>query len=202
MHFSTLVKKNGPARHYWTMNYERANGIVKQPTHTMRNYRAPYKTLAFKRQCGALHDSLSKNMFRDTVEIKHLTECRVLELPECFSALNFQFNSPTIAVSEKVVINGFIFERNDFVITRRNTENNLEFAKIELIICEKKDTPLFLVSHYHTKKFDVHLYVYSVVRRTPSEHEYLRLQDLLDVCPLEPFFSDEKTLIRPNYFVI
>ena len=45
-HFSTIVRKNGPMRTFWAMNYERPNGNFKQPTHVMNNYRNVLLTLA------------------------------------------------------------------------------------------------------------------------------------------------------------
>ena len=41
VHFASMVRKNGPPRVYWTMAYERLNGKIKQPCHSMRNYRDP-----------------------------------------------------------------------------------------------------------------------------------------------------------------
>jgi hypothetical protein len=55
VHFPTVVRKNGPLKNLWVMNYERMNGSIKIPTHTINNFRNPKKTLAFKRQCAALH---------------------------------------------------------------------------------------------------------------------------------------------------
>ena len=46
VHFSTIIRKNGPMRTFWAMNYERPNGNFKQPTHVMNNYRNVLLTLA------------------------------------------------------------------------------------------------------------------------------------------------------------
>lgn len=34
VHHGTIVRKNGPMRTFWAMNYERLNGKIKAPCHT------------------------------------------------------------------------------------------------------------------------------------------------------------------------
>ena len=82
VHFSTIARKNGPMRNYWAMNYERLNGAIKKPAHTMNNFKDPIKTLAFKRQSAMLHAQLSKKTLRDAVEIGAISKIPLKNFPQ------------------------------------------------------------------------------------------------------------------------
>lgn len=69
VHYPSIIKKNGPTKNYWCMNYERMNGAVKVPSHVMKNFRDPQKTLAYRRQCATLNALLEKRNNRDFILI-------------------------------------------------------------------------------------------------------------------------------------
>jgi len=41
IHAGRIIRKNGPLRNFWTMGFERLNGVIKKPSHIMNNFRNP-----------------------------------------------------------------------------------------------------------------------------------------------------------------
>ncbi len=184
VHFPTVVRKNGPLKNLWVMNYERMNGSIKIPTHTMNNFRNPKKTLAFKRQCAALHSLLEKKMLRDSIDIGQLYESSVHDFPQEELLTFFQPNNRNITVSKKITINGVEYSQNVFMLMKPNSpEFTFSFGRIECFICELQP-PLFLLNMYSILEFDHHSFSY-IVTPNINQRVIARHEDFFDVFPLD-----------------
>ena len=202
VHFSTIVRKNGPMRNYWAMNYERLNGAIKKPAHTMNNFKDPIKTLAFKRQSAMLHAQLSKKTLRDAVEIGAISKIPLKNFPQAELLKFFRPSEETIQVSTKITINGVLYSAGMFMAMEKISENNLlAFAKIDRIICEDCNNPLFALSAYSTIEFDQHCFSYIVEKKSPSTCLIKTLQSFVDYHPLDCVHIDGKYFIRRKYFI-
>ena len=196
VHFSTIVRKNGPMRNYWAMNYERLNGAIKKPAHTMNNFKDPIKTLAFKRQSAMLHAQLSKKTLRDAVEIGAISKIPLKNFPQAELLKFFRPSEETIQVSTKITINGVLYSAGMFMAMEKISENNLlAFAKIDRIICEDCNNPLFALSAYSTIEFDQHCFSYIVETKSPSTCLIKTLQSFVDYHPLDCGHIDGKYFI-------
>jgi hypothetical protein len=204
VHFSTIVEKNGPMRNYWAMNFERLNGEVKKPAHTMNNFKDAKKTLAFKRQTAMLHAQLSKSSLRDHVIFGSIYECSVNDLPLVELQRFFQPNGETIQMSKKATINGVVYSEGMFMAVNEKNEpedNLLLFERIESVICEDEKNPLFVMATYSTIEFDSGTFCYIVRREVPTKNRIKQLQDFLDFHPLDCINYDGKMCIRLKYCI-
>lgn len=164
VHYPSIIRKNGALKNYSVLSYERMNGIVKKPSHTMNNYRNTSKTLAFKRQCGALHSLISRALLMDNVVYGQLYETPIGDLPEkCKRILTLE-GKPFLLTAKKVKINNYEYRQGCFVVTKViDPPSYLEFGEIQGIICDGNESRLVLIL-YSTCEFDKKSYCYVAMK--------------------------------------
>lgn len=110
IHLPRIIRKIGPPRHYWTMGYERLNGVIKKPSHIMNNFVNPPKTLAYRQQCASLDNLLKKKLTSSSVFV---TKSNFVYMKDFIVSQWYDivrpFLSPTstgIEISDKISVNG------------------------------------------------------------------------------------------------
>lgn len=196
IHLPTIVRKNGPMRTFWAMNYERLNGKIKAPAHIMQNYRNPQYTLAYRRQCAVIKPSYC---YKDSVIIHSSLEMQVSSFPNSIDISSY-FDVSAIFVTDCVIKNGTEYKKHFFLVLEK-IDRGFIFGKIEAIVFENKDDPVFLMNYYCTKQFDHHSFCYEIERLYPSVSRLGRVKDLLDFHPLDAFYKDNRLFIRLKYFL-
>lgn len=166
----------------------------------MNNFKNPSRTLAFKRQCSALHSHLNKEMLCELVTFGKIFQCPRRDLPP--NVQHAYPERPTISISLKMSINSTQYWKGVFVIVKATSSPStaLEFGEIDCIICEEKTSPLLVLTLYTTVEFCNDSFCYIIERKYPSEKHVCRVDDLVDFHPLDGTFSDVKLLVR-KYFV-
>ena len=201
VHFSTIVRKNGPMRTFWAMNYERLNGNFKQPTHVMNNYRNVPLTLAKKHQCSVLEAQLSKDYLSEAIEISSIVEANISDFPTTdFGPYLTTPEQSTVQITDKIVIHGTAFKKGYFVLVETH-ERGYVFGKIDSIVCINPQEPLFLLNLFNTNHFDNKSFCYCIERRIPSENKLYTIDKLLDFHPLDCFEKNNALHIRLKYIV-
>jgi hypothetical protein len=200
IHFSSIVRHNGPMRTFWAMAFERMNGRFKNPSHSMNNFRNPLKTLSNKLQCLSLSSKLCNN-YEEEIEIVTSYRLDTAEFPE----LNFQpycveQDQAFVSISNHVTICGTDYKKGYFVILEK-IDRGFLFGKIDCIVCEIPHSPVFLLNLYTTIDFDQNLYSYQVERLLPTLPRFCFLNDFLDFHPLDSVERQGLTYIRLKYFV-
>lgn len=205
IHYPSIIRKNGPMRNYWCMAYERANGVVKLPSHIMGNFRDPQRTLAYRRQCAALHSLLERKGNRNWVTVKKPVDISANDLE---GSLNFDhlleslLDSDSVSISECVTVNGVEFREGTFVVTGVQELGFYSFGRIEYCVCENLDDIFILTTSYDTLDFDHHSFSYLVKQRNPIEQKLVPVADLLDPFPLDMVVKNDKSLIRLKHYVL
>ena len=200
IHFSSIVRHNGPMRTFWAMAFERMNGRFKNPSHSMNNFRNPLKTLSNKLQCLSLYSKLCYN-YEEEIEIVTSYQLNVADFPE----LNFQpyfveQDQEFVSISNNVTICGTEYKKNYFVILEKIDQGYL-FGKIDCIVCEDPHSPVFLLNLYTTIDFERSCYCYKVERLSPAPPRFCFVNDFLDYHPLDSVERQGCTYIRLKYFV-
>ncbi len=209
VHFSSIVRKNGPMRLYWAMNYERLNGSIKIPSRVMNNFKNPALTLARRRQYVSLQSlmggfvsesldygrsslvsvNLSSYDYDDPLN-ELFTECSTEETP----------NFKQILVTDAVVVNGTEYKNGAFVIVDKD-DNDLVFGKIDFIVSQNPNESMLSVILYETLYFDSHCFSYCVKKCDPPHIKLVKIKDLIDFHPLDGIKKEGNTFIRLKYFV-
>ena len=200
IHFSSIVRHNGPMRTFWAMAFERMNGRFKNPSHSMNNFRNPLKTLSNKLQCLSLYSKLCYN-YEEEIEIVTSYQLNVADFPE----LNFQpyfveQDQEFVSISNNVTICGTEYKKSYFVILEKIDQGYL-FGKIDCIVCEDPHSPVFLLNLYTTIDFEQSCYCYKVERLSPAPPRFCFVNDFLDYHPLDSVERQGCTYIRLKYFV-
>ena len=205
LHFPSIIRKNGPMRLYWCMNYERQNGTVKLPSHIVKNYRDIYQTLAYRFQCASFSNVLKQRFNRDFVLVKITEEMLLFDLKH---AENFEQllsddvdESSLVEVGDKVDINGSEYRVGYFVAVAYGNYGYV-FGKITLIVFADANTPFLLVTLYSTVEFDSYRYCYVIKKDVPHRERIVKIDDLLDYHPLDMVQIDGKHLIRLKYYIL
>lgn len=205
LHFPSIIRKNGPMRLYWCMNYERQNGTVKMPSHIVKNYRDIYQTLAYRFQCASFSNVLQQRFNRDFVVAKITEEMLLFDLKhvENFEQLLFVGvnESSLVEVGDKVDINGSEYRVGCFVAVGYGNYG-YAFGKITLIVFSYANTLFLLVTLYSTVEFDAYRYCYVIKKDVPHRERIVKINDLLDYHPLDMVQIDGKNLIRLKYYII
>ena len=204
VHFPTIVRKNGPMRFFWAMNFERMNGRFKIPTHTMNNFKNVAFTLAHKHQYASLEKITSINFLNSKCEIpKAFTMLSTSNYPEInFSLFISEPGKTSIAVTNIVFVNGIKYKKGYFVVLERSHEGDFVFGQIESIVCEDVDCPVLIVSVYVTKFFEQHIFCYCVERSIPAETRLFPINNLLDYAPLDCFELKNYLYIRLKHGIL
>ena len=205
VHYPSIIRKNGPARTFWCMNYERMNGAVKVPSHVMKNFKDPQKTLAYRRQCAALRSRLERSNNRNFVSIsKSYVEaiCDIgLEWADNYSYYAKDFESDSVIVSNKVILNGTQY-RNGMLVILADVTDSFIFGEIEFIVCEDAGKPLLFVTIFDTIEFHELSFCYKICQRIPSQARLCEIENLLDPLPLDLITINEENFVRLKYNVM
>ncbi len=200
VHLPTIVRKNGPMRTFWTMNYERLNGKVKAPSHVMHNFRNPQLTLAYRRQCAILNSNGLKN--KSDVSINSAFEMRISSFANVDVASFFSLSeNDSISVTDCVTIFGTDFKKGSFLALEKS-DRGFTFGQIDAILFESPNDPIFLLNLYSTLRFDQLSFSYLVQRTYPSLNCLCQIKDFLDFHPLDGFESDGKHFVRLKYCIL
>ena len=149
-----------------------------------------------------LHAQLSKKTLRDAVEIGAISKIPLKNFPQAELLKFFRPSEETIQISTKITINGVLYSAGMLIAMEKISENNLlAFAKIDRIICEDCNNPLFALSAYSTIEFDQHCFSYIVEKKSPSTCLIKTLQSFVDYHPLDCVHIDGKYFIRRKYFI-
>ena len=206
VHFSSIVRKNGPMRTYWVMNHERLNGAVKIPARIMNNFRNPALTLAYRRQCTALQNQLVKGFgfvpllygSSDSIDI----ECLHLDMFVDGKILSTISNDlETVAFTDKVTFRGVNYKVNQYLIIEK-IEDKLQFGQIDYILINNPTEPFFVISQYETIRMDYHTHSYLVKRSQINSSRLISGLKLHDHYPLDPVTREEMVYLRPKYYVM
>ncbi len=204
VHYPSIIRKNGPTRSYWCMNFERLNGAVKLPAHIMQNFRDPQQTLAYRRQCTALNNYLERKHNRNFVSVTQISE---IPLDSIASADNFEtfrelyLVNDCVSVASKITVNAVEYRDGTYVIIGPGNFGYV-FGKIKFSICDDLNSILLLVSIYRTKRFDALRNSYEIEKENIRVTRLVRLCDLLDSLPLDVIQSKEGNFIRLKYYVL
>ena len=203
LHYPPIIRKNGPTRSYWCMNFERMNGAVKLPAHIIQNFRDPQQTLAYRRQCSALNNFLEGKHNRNFVYVKKLSEISIDSLASAdnFDEFRHLFEYDSVSVASKITVNAVEYRDNTFVILGLG-DFGYSFGKIKFSICEDLNSVVLFVSVYRTKKFDVRRYSYVIEKESLRATRLVRVSDLLDSLPLDLIKMKEGNFIRLKYYVL
>ena len=203
LHYPPIIRKNGPTRSYWCMNFERMNGAVKLPAHIIQNFRDPQQTLAYRRQCSALNNFLEGKHNRNFVYVKKLSEISIDSLASAdnFDEFRHLFEYDSVSVASKITVNAVEYRDNTFVILGPG-DFGYSFGKIKFSICEDLNSVVLFVSVYRTKKFDVRRYSYVIEKESLRATRLVRVSDLLDSLPLDLIKMKEGNFIRLKYYVL
>lgn len=205
LHYPSIIRKNGPIKTFWCMAYERKNGLLKLPSHIMKNYRAPQQTLAYRMQCMALSNIVEKRYIRDFITTGKRYSMNIDELQnveninEFFAALNENENS--VSVFKKLICNGIEYRVGSYVIVRQS-EYGYVFGKIVSIIYKSEKSPVFVLNMFDTVEFSYIHHSYSIKEVTPSQLLAFYLHDFLDHTPLDGINKSSLILVRLQYHVI
>ena len=117
------------------MNYERLNGALKVPSHIMKNFQNPLATLAYRRQCAALHLLLEGHSNRDFISFPGQSTEILTE--SIFVAYNFStfandFQCEYINTTDSVIVKAIRYRSDTNVIIEYGDFGYL-FGKIEFI---------------------------------------------------------------------
>ncbi len=205
IHYPSIIKRNGPMRAYWCMNYERMNGAVKVPSHIMKNFKDPQKTLAYRRQCAAFHARLERQSNRNFVSIGKITFEEIEHIGINFTE-NYldhlrDFELDIVCVSNKVTVNGTEY-RNGTVVVLGFDGLVYIFGYIEFVIVENIEKPLLFVTLFDTINIHDLSFCYLIKKRFPSTTRLCSIADLLDPQPLDLIRRDEEKFVRLKYRVI
>ena len=154
IHYESILRKNGPSRNYWCMNFERMNGSVKIPAHIMQNFRDLQQTLAYMRQCAALNSFLDGKHNRDFVSATRTSVATISGINSADNFNDFQsyFESVHFAVANKIIINAIEYRNGTFIILSSDDDlNPYTFAEIVFAVCENLDDIALNVTVYRTK---------------------------------------------------
>ena len=165
VHYPTIIRKNGAPKNFSVLNYERMNGAVKKPAHTMNNFRNPPKTLAYKSQCSAWHAQLNKEMLCESITFGLLFQCTRRDLPA--NIPNLYQEKPTITIFYKMSLNNTHYWKEVFVVLKASTtpSKGLVFGEIGCVICEEETSPLFVLTLYTTVEFCNDSFCYVIERK-------------------------------------
>ena len=192
LHFPSIIKKNGPPRTYMTMNYERLNGSIKTPCHIMNNFRNPQYTLAYRRQCTALNDSLERRNNREFVIWPNKTH--VIH-PSQLSLVNCDVVSDDyLQVCYKVKVNGTDYKKGNFVLLHGENDEIL-FGQIQCIICDEKE-PLLSLTLFNSEEFSSLYFAHVIKIKIPTETKVYSIKKLKDFHPLDSIEKNGKQYVR------
>ena len=215
VHFSSIVRRNGPMRTYWVMNHERLNGAVKIPARLMNNFRNPALTLAYRRQCAALQNQMVKGfgfapplygpselfnkeclnieMFADTELVSTVSH---LETDQTFPAsVQDQY-----LVTDKVTYRGINYKSNQYIITGK-IYDKLQFGQIEYILVNNPMDPIFVIAQYDTIELDYHTHSYLLKRSQLNNSRLISCSNLYDYYSLDGVPNKEMVHVRLKYYV-
>lgn len=200
LHFRSIVRRSGPPRTHWSMNFERKNGQVKRPSHTMNNFQNPLFTLSKKIQTVALSYRLSP-FKHDHVDFPFSYQMNVTD----YNTIDFSpyLSSPGqsyVTVTSTISFNGARYRKGDFLLLEREPQGYL-FGKIDCILCEDPNEPVFLVNLFSTITFDPHIYSYCVERKIPSKSRFCTVPNLMDFHALDGLEIAGCIYIRLKYNV-
>lgn len=202
VHFPTIVRKNGPMRNFWAMNFERLNGSFRRPAHIMNNFRNPPFTLSKKQQFSSLEAILSRDFMAHRSEICNVTQLKCSKYPSIdFEPYFCEPGQSSVSVTNFARANGTDYKKGYFVVVDRD-ERGLFFGKIDTILCENIDRPLLLLNLYNTKLFENHLYCYCVEQKYPTQTIVCDIVNLLDYYPLDCFEKNGNSYIRLKHGII
>lgn len=201
VHADSIWRKNGPMKTFWTMGFERLNGVIKRPSHIMNNFRNPQKTLAYRYQCHSLSEILEE----ESQPLFSNTECfNFDELDDDLASIirpKISSLSSVIEVGEKFKMNSIEYRCGSFVVLDFSDQGYL-FGKISCVVFENSEIPLLIVACYKTDVFDYHSFCHRIVEIIPSEKRVYEVSELLDYHPLDGLFIHGHTYIRMKYLVI
>jgi hypothetical protein len=187
VHFPTIIRKNGPLRGFWCMNFERSNGDFKRPSHIMNNFQNPCLTLAFRRQCNHLRRLINNEFVRDTIEVSGSTfevsggQWQGNRLMNDVMSLS---GKSTVTVTYKILIKGTMYRKGNFLVIDYD-ENGFIFGEINFIVCEELYEPLFVVSPLKTIDFQYESFCYVIETNPLANQRICKASDLLNYQPLD-----------------
>lgn len=202
LHFPTIILKNGPVRSYWCMHYERMNGLFKVPSHIMKSFVDPQQTLSNRRQISAFNSILEKRYNRNVIEVGSST---LIPLDEMSQAKNYDIylshlsgSDLDVSVCSTIEIKGIKYRKGVLIVLDFDATGYL-FGRIELIVCEDLDEPLFFSTCFQTKEFNQLYYCYEIEPQIPCQTILSRLNDLADPLPLDVIKKNGSTFIRMKH---
>ncbi len=205
VHYPSIIRKNGPPRTFWCMNYERMNGAVKIPSHVMKNFKDPQKTLAYRRQYAALNSRLERRGIRDFVKIsssyvESITDIG-LPLADNYASYLNVFESDSVLVTNKIVVNGTEYREGTLVIVCIE-KSEFVFGKILFVVCEIAEKPLLFVTLFDVLGFQERLFCYKIRKRSPFQVRLCEISSLVDPLPLDVIKENEANYVRLKYHVL
>jgi hypothetical protein len=128
VHLPTIVRKNGPMRTFWTMNFERLNGKIKAPSHIINSFRNPQLTLVFRRQCATFNKTLC---LKDSVCVNSTIESYISDFLNVDMISSFFDSSAEeiVSLTDSIKINGVNYIVGLFVIVEKS-DQGFNFGKI------------------------------------------------------------------------
>ena len=201
LHFPSIVRKNGPPKHFWAMAFERKNGQIKRPSHCMNNFQNPLLTLCNRIQGHALYSQLYSGLLYDRVSIYSSHEILLEDYPHLdLEPYLLHHDQLTIDVTDYVIVKGTEYRKGYFVIIEM-AERGYLFGKIVTIICDNPNVPILMLNVFITCDFDYHSFSYRVSQKSPSETKFCRIEELIDFHPLDSVRNSTGTFIRLKYKV-
>ena len=179
--------------------------INQSSSGVLKNFKDPQKTLAYRRQCAALRSRLERSNNRNFVSIsKSYVEaiCDIgLEWADNYSYYAKDFESDSVIVSNKVILNGTQY-RNGMLVILADVTDSFIFGEIEFIVCEDAGKPLLFVTIFDTIEFHELSFCYKICQRIPSQARLCEIENLLDPLPLDLITINEENFVRLKYNVM
>lgn len=127
-HYPELIRKFGPLKILWTMEFEQKNKYFKTTARMARNYQNITSTLSEN------HQLMQVGLFEDRFQL-FISSDNVLDLTD--SMFNITLPNGFCFVSKKIVYFNTIYKENDFVLVNCNELGNIEILQINAIFLDK-----------------------------------------------------------------
>lgn len=187
-HYPELIRKFGPLKNLWTLNFEQKHQAFKNKARKVKNFKNIVKTLAEnhqQEQAIILNDSFISLIKCNT--ILHVTQNMFdIELPP-----NFEF------VSKKISYLNTEYKENDIVFINCDKENDLDFLKISAIFINTSYTEAIFYGRLFKMVYDKHLILYENLSDSKICYTKIELSKLLIPKPVNLYAIQNKLYYSP-----